>query len=292
MTMTDDSTSIEDVVFGDEIARLTRDVRAAAALMTRDQARFLVKTYYEMQEHRIAMGNQMAALERNEQPNAVLAHLHSQMHALEKQMASALDAWSRQFEIDRWARSQKGIGPILSAGLLAHIDIERAPTVGHIWSFAGLNPNTVWGKGQKRPYNADLKVLCWKIGDSFVKVSGREGAYYGQLYRQRKEYELQRDARGENAEAAAKTLEVKKITDPATKAIYESGHLPPGRLDLRARRWATKLFLAHWHEVAFREHYGEAPPNPYPIAHLGHVHYLEPPAEGEDAPEMTGWQQP
>ena len=45
MTMTDDSTSIEEVVFGDEIARLTRDVRAAAALMTRDQARFLCQPW-------------------------------------------------------------------------------------------------------------------------------------------------------------------------------------------------------------------------------------------------------
>jgi hypothetical protein len=278
MTMADTAADpLEAAIFGDEIERLSRDVRAAGRLLTREQARFLVGTYYDLQGHRVAMGNQAAALQREEKPNDVVEHLHRQMGVLERQCASVLAAWADQFPTNTWAQSQKGIGPILSAGLLAHIDITQAPTVGHIWSFAGLNPNQRWEKGQKRPYNADLKVLCWKIGDSFVKVSGKEDAYYGRLYRQRKEYEVGRDERGELADQAHQTLEKRNIKDPATKRIYESGHMPAGRLDLRARRWTVKLFLSHWHDVAFREHFGEAPPNPYPIAHLGHVHYMEPP---------------
>lgn len=53
-----------------------------------------------------------------------------------------------------------GIGPVISAGLLAHIDIHRAVTVGHIWRFAGLDPSVKWLKKTKRPWNAGLKVLC------------------------------------------------------------------------------------------------------------------------------------
>jgi hypothetical protein len=48
-------------------------------------------------------------------------------------------------------------------------------------------------------------------------------------------------------------------------------------LHARAKRYAVKLFLAHLHEVWYREHYKTAPPIPYPIAHLGHAHYIAPP---------------
>ena len=51
---------------------------------------------------------------------------------------------------------------------------------------AGLDPTVTWGKGERRPWNAELKVLCWKLGDSFVKVSNKEGALYGRIYRERK----------------------------------------------------------------------------------------------------------
>jgi hypothetical protein len=37
------------------------------------------------------------------------------------------------------------------------------------------------------------------------------------------------------------------------------------------------LFLAHLHEIWFRLEFGKAPPAPYPIAHLGHSHHIDPP---------------
>ena len=58
------------------------------------------------------------------------------------------------------------------------------------------------------------------------------------------------------------------------------GKLPDGRLHLRAQRYAVKLFLAHWHEVAYRNRYDKAPPLPYPIAHLGHAHVIAAPQPG------------
>lgn len=261
--------------------RLASDVRDAASLLDREQARCLVSTYYGMQEHRMAVRNQERSLSKLERPTKVLTHFADQLTILEKQMVTALDKYSLSSEVGQWSRGIYGIGPVIAAGLVAHIDITKAPTVGHIWRFAGLDPTVTWGKGEKRPWNADLKVLCWKIGDSFVKVSGKPDAFYGKIYRERKEYELARDERGGNAETAARTLETKNFKDAKTKKIYESGHLPPGRLDLRARRYATKLFLAHWHEIAYIAEYGKEPPAPYPIAHLGHAHKIDPPrAEG------------
>ena len=259
------------------LSKLSKDVRDAALLIERDEARNLVSTYYGLQKFRLSLRNQERQLVKAEKPHGVVTHFAGELATLEKNMVSVLDKYSYTTEVGEWSRSVLGIGPVIAAGLVAHIDITKAPTVGHIWRFAGLDPTVTWGKGEKRPWNADLKVLCWKIGDSFVKVSGRPDAFYGKIYRERKEYEVTRDATGYNAETAARTLESKKFKDVATRKIYESGHLPPGRLDLRARRYATKLFLAHWHEVAYKAEFGKEPPLPYPIAHLGHAHKIEVP---------------
>ena len=272
----------DDYIFRDfvPLSKLSKDVRDSALLIERDEARNLVSTYYGLQKFRLALRNQERQLIKAEKPHRVVEHFAGELASLEKNMVSVLDKYSLTSEVGEWSRSVLGIGPVIAAGLMAHIDINRAPTVGHIWRFAGLDPTVTWGKGEKRPWNADLKVLCWKIGDSFVKVSNRPDAFYGQIYRERKAFEVTRDEDGYNATAAEQTLASKKFRDAAVKRIYESGHLPPGRLDLRARRYATKLFLAHWHEVAYKAEFGKEPPLPYPIAHLGHAHKIEVPTAG------------
>jgi hypothetical protein len=272
----------DDYIFRDfvPLSKLSKDVRDSALLIERDEARNLVSTYYGLQKFRLALRNQERQLVKAEKPHRVVEHFAGELASLEKNMISVLDKYSLTSEVGEWSRSVLGIGPVIAAGLMAHIDINRAPTVGHIWRFAGLDPTVTWGKGEKRPWNADLKVLCWKIGDSFVKVSNRPDAFYGQIYRERKAFEVTRDEDGYNATAAEQTLASKKFRDAAVKRIYESGHLPPGRLDLRARRYATKLFLAHWHEVAYKAEFGKEPPLPYPIAHLGHAHKIEVPTAG------------
>lgn len=257
--------------------KLAQEIRAAGSMLDRDQARFLVDLYYRTQEHRIALAGQERALTAAEKPTDIVHHFGAQMSTLERQVVSVLDPFTQASMVGVWSRAQHGVGPIIAAGFLAHIDIERAPTVGHIWRFAGLDPTLKWEKKTKRPWNADLKVLCWKLGDSFVKTSGNEKSFYGPIYRARKEQEVRKNEAGDFADQAARTLEERKIVDKATRAIYEAGQLPPGRLDMRARRYAVKLFLSHWHEVAYVEHYHELPPLPYILTQPDHVHEVVPP---------------
>jgi hypothetical protein len=258
----------------ESVSRLSRDVVAAAATLSADEARFLVDCYYSMQEGRIRAGNQVRALSDSEEPCDVLIWLQDQSAILERQIGRALDRYSAANPVGAWSREVLGIGPILAAGLLAHIDINRAPTVGHIWRFAGLDPTSVWAKGKKRPWNASLKTLCWKIGESFVKVSGREGAFYGHIYSQRKLLEQSRNEAGEfKDQAELKAAKVGKTTD-AYKS-YSVGKLPPAHIHARAKRYAVKLFLAHWHEQAYRLVLNKEAPMPYVIEHLGHVHKID-----------------
>lgn len=260
------------------VSRLARDVRAGSATLGQREARYLVDTYYQMQGDRIRDYNQERSLDESGEPNMVIGWLATQHEVLEKQIARALSAYADAHPVGRWSQSIKGIGPIIAAGLLAHIDITKAPTVGHIWRYAGLDPTQKWEKGQIRPWNSKLKVLCWKAGESFVKVSGYEDDVYGKVYKARKEYEIARNDRGENAEVAKATLEAKKFrADTDAKKHLESGKLPPAQLHARAKRYAVKLFLSHWQHVAWQIETGSPPPKPYIIAIGGHAHYITPP---------------
>lgn len=267
----------------DPVTRLTRDLRNAARTLSDDEARFLVDAYYAMQRDRIRAGHQVRTLAEEKdgkptEPHDVMNWLAGQRETLEKQVARALDAYSASKIPGIWARSIPGIGPIISAGLLAHIDITRAPTAGHIWRFAGLDPTVKWAAKTKRPWNGALKRLCWLIGESFVKVSNNERDVYGKVYKARKELEIAKNEAGDFADQAAASLAAKKFgADTQARKFYEQGQLPPARIHLRAERYATKLFLSHYHAVAYEAHYGEPPPLPYILTQPGHVHYMGPP---------------
>ena len=99
------------------------------------------------------------------------------------------------------------------------------------------------------------------------------------MYADRKAFEIKRNDAGKNKDQAAEYLAGKKWkkTTEAYKS-YTEGKLPKGQIENRARRYATKLFLAHWFDVEHRNHFGTEPPAPYPIAHLdGHTHVKMPP---------------
>lgn len=268
----------------ESVEKLSRDLAAASVTLSDDEARFLVDAYYQMQESRIRAGHQERTLEESGEPHDVLNWLFSQSSTLEAQIQRALDKYSNSSELGQWARGICGIGPVITAGLLAHIDISKAPTVGHIWRYAGLDPTSEWRKGEKRPFNASLKTLCWKIGESFVKVSGNDRDIYGKIYKQRKELETAKNEAGDYSDQAARKLEKFKIgkSTDAYKS-YSAGRLPPGHIHARAKRYAVKLFLAHYWEHGYKLLHGKEPPLPYPIQHLGHAHKIEPPVLSHDA---------
>lgn len=322
------------------ITYLRADLKRSAALMGVQEVRYLVDLYYQIQDYRKATDNQRRSM--TSEPTMVFMWTRDTMARMEADIKSVMDAYTSSDPMGQWSKSIVGIGPVLAAGLSANIDITKAPTVGHIWRFAGLDPTATWLGREKaaqvvktltptaghltddqiigiagiigrnpesllrqsryagpkkapltqptaasttaalarRPWNAALKLLCWKIGDSFVKVSNHPNDVYGHYYRQRKDLETQRNLRGEYADKAREILDSKRIgKDTENYKHLTQGHLSPGHIDARARRWAVKLFLAHWHETAYRLHYKTEPPAPYPIAILGHAHRIAAPSQ-------------
>mgnify|MGYP001188961883 CR=1 FL=1 len=261
--------------------KMTRDLIKSAKLLSKQEVRYLVDIYYTMQDQRIRTANQVRIMKKAEgeeaEPCEVLEWLFGKSESLEEQIKRALKSYAESSADGEWAMGVVGIGPVITAGLLSHIDITKAPTVGHIWSFAGLVPGVKWEKKQKRPWNAALKRLCGLIGQSFMRNSGRESCVYGKIYRERKVKEVALNdafAFRAQAETILKEKKIDKETD-AYKA-YIQGKLPPAQIEQRAERYATKLFIAHLHEVMYKNHFKVDPPKPYPIAILGHAHYIKP----------------
>lgn len=280
------------------------DLRRSASTLGDREARYLVDLYYSMQDQRKRCANQMLALGAGNEPHAMIQWSTDTFLTVEKSIKGAMESYALAQRPGAWAMSIRGIGPIIAAGLLAHIQMApwrcvqrtgpkdgctpEAPhgpgcaprftrTAGAVWRYAGLDPTSKWEKGKVRPWNARLKRLSWIIGDMFVKHRNHPSDFYGKLYDQRKVLELERNDAGNFADTARRTLEERAIKDKKLKTTYESGKLPLGRLELRARRWAVKIFLAHYHHVAYECYFGEAPPKPYVIAHLNHAGMIEVP---------------
>ena len=315
------------------IARLTRDIKASVQEVDPQEVRQLISMYYAIQDYRIESAGQIRALKAGEKPIQFLSWLFDNMRRLEDNIKSALDYYTdvEPSGMGAWAKSIYGIGPVLSAALIAYIDIEKAPYAGHIERFGGLDPKQKWlgregatklvremlpagvsitdaaivevaaaarrspkemmGRLRRengtydrteitkylarRPWNNDLKVVFWKIGQSFMKFSGRAECFYGKYYVQCKAEYLERNLSGAYAERAAEILATHKIQDVTTRETLESGQLADGHINAMSRRKAVKLFINHWHMVAHFRRYGTTPPLPYTIAKLGHLGFID-----------------
>lgn len=244
--------------------------------MARADIRFLVRYYYAIQEDRKRSYSQLREATKRKESNCLLAYLALQHEQSEDYVRQTLDEYSNNSEVGRWMRQIYGIGPVIAAGILAHVDIEKAPTAGHIESFAGYNPNMVWEKGEKRPYNASLKTLFYHAGMSFVKFSGRDECVYGKWYLAKKDEYQKNNEEGKYKEQALSDMK-HKYKDKSTVAYKTcmTGKLPEAQIIARARRWTIKLFISHLHEFWYNNHFGEKPAMPYAISILGHAHHIK-----------------
>lgn len=268
---------MSDYIELEALNKLKRDIKNAGTTLSKEEARYLVDLYYQMQEYRKASDNQVRQLQKedNKEPHETLAFFANNFRTLERNIKSVLQVYAESKPIGQWMLSICGIGPVISAGLMANIDITKVQTAGQIQAFAGLDPTREWHKGEKRPYNARLKILCWKIGQCFIKVQNNEEDVYGKIFAIRKAYEIERNEKGELADQAKAKLErfnIKKTTD--AYKWYSQGKLPPAHINQRASRYAVKIFLSHLFSVWYEMEHKEKPPKPYAIAILNHAHEI------------------
>ena len=156
----------------------------------RSEIVYLIRQYYQVQNHRIAFGGQIRALKEAKMKLGPLQGYFDTLHKIEKDISTHLAESVKKEEIwIDYLKKVKGVGPIMGAGLINLIDIKKARHISSLWKFAGFD--VVKGKaprltrGQKTTWNPLMKALCWKIGKSFLMSKSP----YKRFYEERKKYE-------------------------------------------------------------------------------------------------------
>ena len=202
------------------IERLQKDIIAANELTSFAEANYMVKTFYTMQELRKASVMQEKELRKATKPCNVAPYMTAQYKTLETSLKLGIEKFASEQPIGQWMLRLYGIGPILSANMLSHIDINRINNYGHLVAYAGMTATPpTWGKGMKRPFNADFKTAVWKVGDTMMKFSSHPKCVHGHYYLHHKAREWRRNLNGELTQYAAEQL-TRKTYDKNTDAYF------------------------------------------------------------------------
>jgi len=152
------------------------------------------------------------------------------------------------FPIYNWLKSIKGISHLLSAQLIAYIDIDKFDKVSSLWHYVGMH--VVGGtapkrkRGSKIDWNPQLRMICYKISDSFIK---QRTPKYRSIYDKEKKRQLKllRDHGLLDNQLLDVSKRKKGETRIVLKPILSMSSPPKSKLHVenRARRKAVKEFL-------------------------------------------------
>lgn len=341
----DDATKLQLMDF----IKMSKDVKTKLVNCTPEDIKYVVQMYYQIQDFRINAGGKLRAIEQSKAAASkasddgethldLMQWIYNNMLGIEHEIQKALDIWTDNDTVASWLKQITGIGPVISAGLVANLDITKASSVGHFYSYCGLNDNNDPWLGEKKAraivddvipvkkktldtsdilavaqhpdckrsveklcryawdekkqkytrdalikglsklqYNKDLKVLLWKAGQSFMKVSNNPKSLYGRIYKEKRASEKLKSEAGLFADQAAAGYErCKNSKNKAVLEAYKAGKLPDGHIIARSTRYACKFLVSHLFEEMWRVKYNTEAPRLYVHEYLGHVDYVEP----------------
>lgn len=211
----------------------------------------------QIQKGRIQFDNRLRALESGADNGTghqiqIVEKWAIRFTELEAELTRDIAHEVEQYKMYPYLSSVKGIGPGLTAKLLALIDIERSNTVSQLWRFAGLavfnGKREYRVKGETSHYNSRLKSVLYNVWESLMRT---KDSPYNDIYYHWK----------------AKYAE----TRPEWTLIHQHK---------AAIRKVEKMFLSHlWYTWRVLE--GLPVLNLWVIEHLGHQTY--------ESPEKYGW---
>lgn len=194
-----------------------------------------------------------------------------------------------------WFSLVKGIGRENIAKVIGLVDITKAQTISGLWMFAGLAPDESGRamkrvKGQKLHYNSQLRSMCWRLGSSLKRATGK---FYDYYIREKEKYAKRFEGEGSSVLATpsgrwicsscgqfwTKKVDITPCCDNQTivKKTKEEpeGVVWKGHLDMMAMRKMIKLFLGClW--LTWREGEGLPTRAPYVIERTEHQKIIQP----------------
>lgn len=158
------------------LQKLNRDLKQSARLMGQLEARYLVDLYYQVQTYRISQAHQFRQASEQGEPGRLLAWGKESMATFERNIQNALGEFARTYRVGQWLQSICGIGPVISAGLLANLRVPPPMTAGHYLSFAGLVSTSKWiGAEKAKELVASIVPRGKPTTDQLIKLSEEMG---------------------------------------------------------------------------------------------------------------------
>ena len=236
------------------LERLSDPVRQSLSVLTR--------AYYDYQRERIGLDGRLGQKkdgtikkgipERDEVILMSLMERRETCMAMEEKLFKDIAKMVKTHPLwKHFFSTVKGCGEAMAAVIITEFDINKAPTVSNLWSFAGLAPGKDRKvKGQKCPYNQFLREkLCGVLGSSFLKCASPYSEFY---------YDMKHRLESKDWGMASK--------NPTHKDRPKAGHQHKA-----ANRYMVKQFLKDLY-VAWRTLEGLPVREPYAEEYLGKVH--------------------
>lgn len=191
-------------------------------------------------------------------------------------------------QIERWYRQQDGINVIgpLAASKISKATGQHPVKVLGIYNngfklkdkeYKGLEGVRVWLS--MRPWNARLKaIVVYRMGSCFIKTCNKPQAFYGQLYKVKKQQLLEENEAGKfkpwaDMELATRGAKMKKTE---RYKYWLQGQLSPDHILARARRWTAQIMLSHLHKVMYYDYHRQLPERPFVFSLPNHSHEILP----------------
>lgn len=137
------------------LAMLSKEVKDSMAFVSDNQVRLIIDNYYQTQQHRMNITNQIRAVKQEfdqvqegEQP--AIAWLLKDVENRENQIKKMIAEYVKTVPVCRWAMGVKGIGPVFAANLWSYIDMSKCKHANQFLSYAGLNDNNAPWLGKEK----------------------------------------------------------------------------------------------------------------------------------------------
>ena len=129
-----------------KVENLSKKILAdlATANPSRQEIQTLVNLFYQMQDFRKAIREQIRSIQGKDEKKTsvvVLDYFLKSTTVIESNCQKVLQVICENSEVGRWLLQIKGIGPVLAAGCLAYFDVADKQYATQFISYAGLNDN-------------------------------------------------------------------------------------------------------------------------------------------------------
>ena len=147
----------------DGLASMSKEVKQSVRYVDKSQIRIIIDTYYQAQSARIALENQLRAVEQGYDDtlnNTAILWMVEDARNRENQIKKMIEEYAKNHPVCRWAMSNKGIGPIFAAKLWSAIDMNKCHHANQFLNYMGQNDNNIPWLGTEKA--TDIVNQAWE----------------------------------------------------------------------------------------------------------------------------------